>query len=239
MGQPFEGDDGDPPPEEDETSVEWLLGSMEEDTETVIERLRESGTRQYVSDTNVDDVLAELGPDRVRDSGEDGDANSDGFGLRGGPKTTVSRKGIDEVFEKLEAAAAADRTDGDDRAGRSDRSSTDLADAAEDADFEEIKREFGSLSGRGPTRTTSDRSVDEVLDVVSDDAGESDGADEPVPEGDATALRPDDPEAAMAALVDDAVLPIVDDRPGSPDDDSAGPSGSSDTNAGTNGSGSA
>lgn len=258
---PGSSDDGGLPdgrPTEDAVdSVEWLLKLTEEDTEAVVEQLRESGTRYYVSESNVDDVLERIRrPDDTE--GLDDDTRSTRFELTGGPRKTVSTRGIDDVFEKLEAQAA-DReprtkpapgeTDGDARP-----STPAITRATDDPDFEEIKGEFGTLSGGSPDRTVSDRSVDDVLDLVSDDPDESrtdpdervvDSAapetdpaaidvpsasvpDDPVgdrrrtvdhresstasptetqSEADTAALLPEDPEAALVALLSDAVDP--------------------------------
>ena len=91
----------------------------------------------------------------------------------------------------------------DDEVVRSDaavsRSPTPLPDVGR-ASFDEVESsvddDFGTLAGDGPTRTVSDRSVDDVLESLADPA---DGADEPA--GNVDALRPADPEAALADLV--------------------------------------
>ena len=217
-------DDGDrATPSSDAESLESLLNSTAVDTETVVERLRESGPRQHVSDASVDEILETIATPQEDDETDD-------FALSGGPKRTVSTKGIDEVFEQLEASAGADHagtggtatsTDDSDPPASDAETATDPAESAERTattepaissdeataspfgpnrshDFEriedEVESDHGSLAGAGPTRTVSDRSVDEILDLVDDDPDDDREPDDKHEPDGIDALRPDDPE---------------------------------------------
>lgn len=221
--QSEDGEEGNEPSSGGD-SVEELLRSTDKGTEAVVEQLRESGTRRHVSGSSVDDVLAEIA------TPQDEASERDGFALSGEPTRHISTAGIDEVFEQLEAEAGPPADEGDERttldpAGgegdRSDprvrRSPTRLVDeGGEKPTFDDVESDaedaFGSLAGGGPTRTVSDRSVDEILELVDEP---DDGDDEPddeddEPHGDAAALRPADPEAAMADLVSEGAAALPD-----------------------------
>ncbi|WP_265109458.1 hypothetical protein [Halosolutus halophilus] len=241
MRESLDGEDGSEGSRADEAdSIESVLESAE-DTETVVEKLRESGTRYHVSESNVDDVIDSIG------STEDGDTDPDPFTLDGGPTRTVSSEGIDEVFEKLEAEVDDRDEEPIGTSATTERRPEDgepspFAAAAEEPDFEELKREYGSLSGRPPAKTVSDESVDDILALASGDDGRAtadgdgetadsatarrspsrrspaggssgqddvaNGAGDRSPSGTAVeAIRPDDPEAAMTSLLDDAAAP--------------------------------
>ncbi|WP_049928957.1 hypothetical protein [Halopiger goleimassiliensis] len=203
MGRQFEDGWEWANPSDDAESVEELLGEMEQDTRTVVEQLRESGPRRHVSDSSVDDVFESLEMD---EEGSDDDDSE----LSGEPTRRVSTTGIDEVFEQLEAEVNDETSehgarDAGDEGDRSDaavsRSSTPLPEVNSDrASFDEVESsvddEFGSLAGDGPTRTVSDENVDDVLESLDEP---TDGADEPA--GNVEALRPADPEAALADLI--------------------------------------
>ncbi|WP_247730541.1 hypothetical protein [Halovivax limisalsi] len=181
-----QGDDR-PTASADVESLEALLDATGADTETVVDRLRESGPRRHVSDASVDDVLESIStPQEPETTG--------GFGLAGGPTRTVSTAGIDEVFEQLEASVGApDGTESDEHdatqpgesAGPGASSVTDGTDGPSvdrrsnrldrpSADFERVERdvetEFGSLAGGGPTTTVSDEGVDEILAHLEDES---------------------------------------------------------------------
>ncbi|WP_290810794.1 hypothetical protein [Halovivax sp.] len=223
MGSQFEDGDEVSDPSSDADSLEALLRSTGQDTETVVERLRESGPRRHVSDSSVDDVLEEIATPQ-KSTGE-----REGFALSGGPTRRVSTAGVDEVFEQLEAEAMAESPavtereptgssggDGNRSGPRVHRSTAPLADeAGETATFGDLDADdggFGTLAGGGPTRTVSDRSVDEILEL----ADEPDADDAPDGRaGDIETLRPADPEAAMADLVSEgaAALPDAVDAP--------------------------
>jgi len=198
--------------------VDLLADAEEEDTAAVVERLRESGPCQHVSAESVDEVLSELdGDGSATDDGgagesdagveqdaedRDGDADGEASGglVGGGPTTTVSQEGIDEVFEKLEAETP-DRGDdvapsGEDETLEETVSDPDPTDAA--SGTSSSGDGFGTLAGGGPTTTVSDESVDDVLSQVGDDGGYAtfDGDDAPdlaaETEVDPDAVFPDD-----------------------------------------------
>lgn len=202
MQEPFEGADESGREGADGDSIESLLES--EDTETVVERLRESGPRYYVSESNVDDILESIAP-------KEDDTDADSHAFDGKPTRIVSAEGIDDVFEKLEAEAPSHDEEPTATSARTERRADDLesspfARAAEEPDFEELKREYGSLSGRAPEKTISDESVDDILALVSDDDPD-DAADRSPNATVDEAIRPDDSAAAMSSLLDDAVAP--------------------------------
>ncbi|WP_254864617.1 hypothetical protein [Halovivax gelatinilyticus] len=203
----WEGGDRSNMSSSDATTLEALLESADVDTETVVDRLRESGPRRHVSEENVDDVLAEI-------STPADDETAGGFGLSGGPTTTVSTTGIDEVFDQLERDARAEKSGSAHETVESTSASDDryvgTLDSDRDHDFERVEREveseFGSLAGGGPTRTVSERGVDEILALVDEEPGET---LEPEHESPTDALLPDDPDEAMATLVSDASVPAA------------------------------
>jgi|GEM_PF-4828866 len=225
----------------DDDPVDLLADAEVEDTAAVVERLRESGPRQHVSAESVDDVLSELdGNGSATDDGdvgegdaggerdaEDGDADwreshgssddadseASGGLVGGGPTTTVSQEGIDEVFEKLEAETP-DR--GDDAAPRGEGGA--LEETVSDADTANVQLEasssddeFGTLAGGGPTTTVSEEGVDDILSQVSDDVGYAtfEGDDAPdlaaETEVDPDAVFPENWETAEADEETDAV----------------------------------
>ncbi|WP_247003532.1 hypothetical protein [Halosolutus gelatinilyticus] len=202
MREPLEGTDVSGRGQTDAAdSIESLLES--EDTETVVERLSESGTRYHVSESNVDDIVGST-------ASADGDTDSESVAFGGEPSRTVSSEGIDEVFEKLEAEAAAREEDPIAASPTVERRPDDWEsspfDAADrDPDFDELKREYGSLSGSAPERTISDESVDDILALVSDDA-DPDADDRSSGRTDGESIRPADPDAAMSSLFDDATV---------------------------------
>ncbi len=234
----------------DDDLVDLLADAEEADTAAVVERLHESGPRRHVSAESVDDVLSELhgdggatgggggesdaggerGADERESHGESDDADSKASGglVGGGPTTTVSQEGIDEVFEKLEAETP-DRSD--DAGGFPDDATVDAArtddgTTADDADRSDAASEpssgddgFGTLAGGGPAMTVSEEGVDEIISQVSDDVDYAtfDGDDAPdlaaETEVDPDAVFPEDWESADAG--EDAV-PEPDDH--SPDE---------------------
>ena len=226
MGTQLDDGDSDEPPTGAD-SIDDLLHSTGQGTEAVVEQLRESGPRRHVSEESVDDVLAEIATPQPEAT------ERDGFALTGGPTRTISTTGIDEVFEQLEAeteppapTATADGPEPDNHTHRSSAPLTAITD--ESPTFEELEAETDddtlTLSG-GPTRTVSDRSVDDILDLV-DGADQEPETPAPAEEDptDASALRPADPEAAMASLVSEGIgaLPEAATEPG--DDEPVRPS---------------
>ncbi len=185
----------------DEDPVDLLADAEAEDTATVVQRLRESGPHQHVSAESVDDVLAELdGDGSATDDGgvgreshsesDNADSETSSGLVGGGPTTTVSQEGIDEVFEKLEAETPGRGDDADGIANDAavDVARTDDEPTADDADPTDAQSGgsstddgFGTLAGGGPTTTVSDESVDDILSQVSDDVDYAtfDGEDAP------------------------------------------------------------
>src|SRR6056297_166665 len=154
--------------------ADLLADADAEDADAVVERLRESGPRQHVSDESVDDVLSDLDGGENADE-QDADARdadsetSEGL-VGGGPTTTVSQDGIDEVFERLEAETPNhdDRVEAsEDDASAVNGTDDDAVTADDPIDVQSgdstTDDEFGTLSGGGPTTTVSDEGVDEVL----------------------------------------------------------------------------
>jgi len=214
MGHRNEDGVGDETAEEE--SIESLLNETNRPTEEVVDALRKSGPRRHVSDRSVDEILADVSHSRSAES-------SDGLALSGEPRRTVSTTGIDEIFETLEAEAPPlppepEFDDSPDLRSVRDASTQDTRDGATDSsagDRSDDDDSFGTLAGGDPTRTVSDQSVDDILELVEDgpDADDSETED---PRRDASDLRPDDPEAELVAL-------LTGDEPAGPDDATTAP----------------
>ncbi|MFC6729936.1 hypothetical protein ACFQDG_14890, partial [Natronoarchaeum mannanilyticum] len=165
--------------------------------------------------------------ERAQD-GEFHDADSEASGglVGGGPTTTVSQEGIDEVFEKLEAETPDRGDDADDVAGDAARADDETITGDDQTDAPPGSSSsddgFGTLSGGGPATTVSDEGVDEIVSQVSDDLDYAtfEGDDAPdvaaETEVDPDAVFPGDWETADADEEADAV-PEPDEH--SPDED--------------------
>lgn len=208
-------------------SIESLLRSTDRDTEEIVDALRESGPRQHVSETDVDEILTDLSEPQP-------EAADDEYALSGGPTRTVSTSGIDEVFDTLEAEAPSlppePQVDASGGAGGGDSGETGFggaatAMAADSAsgttasvdrsgstavtfdptganDSDDDAEPFGSLVGGEPTRTVADESVDDILETLEDESPDqtAEGARQETDES-VDDLRPNDPEGELVDLL--------------------------------------